>query len=114
MQLPRVQEMTDKSSIRRLFVNLGVQIKCHFGRMPFVLTKGGKLSLRFLGSFEVVQRVSPVVYKRELPIGLDNVHITSHVSMFEKFLDDVPATIVPIKDVPNNDGLHIIVESLRS
>jgi hypothetical protein len=58
--------------------------------------------------------MAPITYKLELPIGPDNVHDIFHESILTKFLDDVPATVVPIKDVPNNDGLHIIVESLRS
>ena len=43
--------------------------------------KKGKLSPRFIGSFEILERVGVVTYKIALPPNLATVHNVFHVSM---------------------------------
>nr|GFC16090.1 putative reverse transcriptase domain-containing protein [Tanacetum cinerariifolium] len=38
--------------------------------------KRGKLSLRYIGPFEIIKRIGPVVYKLELPEKLRGIHNT--------------------------------------
>ncbi|PHU21760.1 hypothetical protein BC332_06867 [Capsicum chinense] len=47
--------------------------------------KWGKLSLRYIRLFEILQCVSPVAYRLELPPSLSGVHPVFHVSMLKKF-----------------------------
>ena len=43
--------------------------------------KRGKLSPRFIGPFEVLERVGAVAHRLELPSSLSGVHEVFHVSM---------------------------------
>ena len=42
--------------------------------------KWGKLSSRYIGPFEVLERVGIVAYRLALPPGLSGVHAVFHVS----------------------------------
>ena len=50
--------------------------------------KKGKLSLRFIGPFEILSRVGEVAYKLALPPSLSVVHPVFHVSMLRKYIPD--------------------------
>ncbi|GKB88986.1 putative reverse transcriptase domain-containing protein [Tanacetum coccineum] len=50
--------------------------------------KRGKLNLRYIGPFKILERIGPVAYKLELPEELSNVHSTFHVSNIKKCLSD--------------------------
>ena len=46
--------------------------------------KRGKLSPRFVGPFEILERVSPIAYKLTLPPALEAVHNVFHASMLQR------------------------------
>ena len=46
--------------------------------------KRGKLSLRYIGPYEIVSKVGPVAYKLKLPPELSRIHDTFHVSMLRE------------------------------
>ena len=50
--------------------------------------KRGKLSPRYIGSFEVLERVGIVAYQLALPLSLSSVHDVFHVSMLRKYTPD--------------------------
>ena len=50
--------------------------------------KRGKLSLRFIGPFEVLERVGAVAYRLALPPSLSGVHEVFHVSMLWMYTPD--------------------------
>ena len=50
--------------------------------------KRGKLSPRYIGSYEIVRKVGDVAYRLELPPELANIHDTFHVSMLRKYIAD--------------------------
>ena len=50
--------------------------------------KKGKLALRFVGPFEVVQRIRELAYRLALPPQLSLVHDVFHVSMLRKYHPD--------------------------
>ncbi len=43
--------------------------------------KKGKLGPRFIGPYEVIERVGPIAYRLALPLELDKIHYVFHVSM---------------------------------
>ena len=58
--------------------------------------KKGKLSLRFLGPYEVLERIEPVAYPLALPPGLAKLHDVFHVSMLRKYRSD-GSHILPVQ-----------------
>ena len=50
--------------------------------------KQGKLSPRYIETFEVFERVSEVAYQLALPLSLLGVHAMFHVSMLRKYTPD--------------------------
>ena len=56
-------------------------------------SKHGKLSPRFIGPFEILERVGTVAYRLALPPSMSGVHEVFHVSMLRKYTQD-PAHVV--------------------
>ncbi|XP_056694933.1 uncharacterized protein [Spinacia oleracea] len=48
----------------------------------------GKLSPRYIGPYEILERVSEVAYRLALPTDLEKVHNVFHVSMLRKYVPD--------------------------
>ena len=48
----------------------------------------GKLSPRYIGPFEILERVGEVAYRLALPPALDGVHNVFHVSQLRKYVKD--------------------------
>ena len=55
--------------------------------------KRGKLSPRFIGPFEILERVGVVAYRLDLPSNMSGVHEVFHVSILRKYTLD-PAHVV--------------------
>ena len=55
--------------------------------------KHGKLSLRFIGPFEILERIGFVAYRLALPPSMSTVHEVFHISMLRKYTPD-PAHVV--------------------
>jgi hypothetical protein len=49
---------------------------------------GGKLSPRFIGPFDIVERVGKVAYRLALPPALPRVHDVFHVSQLQRYVRD--------------------------
>ena len=60
--------------------------------------KRGKLNPRYVGPFEIVERVGPVAYRLNLPEELSGVHNVFHVSNLKKCLAD-ETLIVPQDEI---------------
>ncbi|GKF13990.1 hypothetical protein Tco_0055452, partial [Tanacetum coccineum] len=50
--------------------------------------KRGKLAPRYVGPFEILERIGLVAYRLRLPEKLSSVHDTFHVSNLKKYLAD--------------------------
>nr|GEX16923.1 putative reverse transcriptase domain, ribonuclease H-like domain, aspartic peptidase domain protein [Tanacetum cinerariifolium] len=78
----------------------------HFG-------KKGKLAPRFVGPFEIIEKVGPVAYRLDLPEELDGVHYTFHVTNIKKCLAD-PTLQVPRDEIRVDDKLNFLKSLWKS
>ena len=69
--------------------------------------KRGKLSLRFIGSFEILERVGTVAYRLALPPSMSGVHEVFHISMLRRYTPH-PAHIVDWGEIDvDTDGTSV-------
>ena len=47
--------------------------------------KNGKLSPRFIGPYEVIEKVGPMTYRLALSLELEKIHNVFHVSMLRRY-----------------------------
>ena len=52
------------------------------------MVKKHKLSRRFVGPFEIIERIGPVEYQLALPDSMTGVYDVFHVSMLRKYIRD--------------------------
>ncbi|KAL0537638.1 hypothetical protein IC582_026621 [Cucumis melo] len=64
----------------------------------------GKLSPRFVGPFEILERIGPVAYRLALPPSLSTVHDVFHVSMLRKYMPD-PSHVVDYEPLEIDENL---------
>ncbi|GJX05875.1 putative reverse transcriptase domain-containing protein [Tanacetum coccineum] len=67
----------------------------------------GKLTPRFVGPFEIIEKVGPVAYRSDLPEELNGVHDTFHVSNLTKCLAD-PTLQVPLDEIRVDTWLNFV------
>ncbi|GJR34704.1 putative reverse transcriptase domain-containing protein [Tanacetum coccineum] len=98
-----VQETTEKiSQIKDRLKDKGVVC---FGKKV-------KLAPRFIGPFEVVEKVGLVAYRLDLPEELNGVHDTFHVSNLKKCLAD-PTLQVPLDKIRVDAKLNFVEEPVE-
>jgi hypothetical protein len=56
----------------------------------------GKLALRYIGPYPIIDKYGPTSYQLELPVKLSGVHNVFHVSQLKRCLN--PPTDVVIED----------------
>nr|KYP46506.1 Retrotransposable element Tf2 [Cajanus cajan] len=66
--------------------------------------KARKLTPRFVGPYQIVQRVVPVAYQLALPPSLSNLHDVFHVSQLRKYVHN-PSHVVELDDVQVKQNL---------
>ncbi|GJU63916.1 hypothetical protein Tco_1245751 [Tanacetum coccineum] len=69
------------------------------GRLAMHFGKKGKLAPRYIGPFEILERISPVAYRLRLPEEFIGVHDTFHVSNLKKCL--------------GNANLHVALNEIK-
>ncbi|GJT11312.1 putative reverse transcriptase domain-containing protein [Tanacetum coccineum] len=74
--------------------------------------KKGKLAPRFVGPFEIIEKVGPVDYRLDLPEKLNGVHDTFHVSNLKKCLVD-PTLKLPLDEIRVDDKLNFVEEPIE-
>ncbi|XP_057999120.1 uncharacterized protein LOC110672629 [Hevea brasiliensis] len=63
-----------------------------------------KLSPCFIGSYEILGRVSPLAYRLALPLEFDRIHNVFYVSMLRRYRLD-PSHILPLQSIEVSPGL---------
>ncbi|GJQ96390.1 putative reverse transcriptase domain-containing protein [Tanacetum coccineum] len=76
------------------------------------LRKKRKLAPRFVGPFEITERIGPVAYRLRLPEELNGVHDTFHVSNLKKCLAD-PTLQVPLDEIQVDAELNFVKEPME-
>ena len=66
--------------------------------------KRGKLSPRYIGPFEIVERIGHVAYRLDLPEELSRVHNVFHISMLCKYIPD-PSHVLETPEIELRDDL---------
>ncbi|GKB07063.1 putative reverse transcriptase domain-containing protein [Tanacetum coccineum] len=74
--------------------------------------KKGKLASRFVGPFEIIEKVGPVAYRLDFLKELNGVHDTFHVSNLKKCLAD-PTLQVPLDEIRVDAKLNFVEEPVE-
>ncbi|GJZ56780.1 hypothetical protein Tco_0612274 [Tanacetum coccineum] len=85
-------------SLREFSVGDYVLLKVSYWKGVVRFGKKGKLAPRFVGPFEIIEKVGPVAYRLDLPEELNGVHDTFHVLNLKKCLAD-PTLQVPLDEI---------------
>ena len=66
--------------------------------------KKGKLSPRFIGPYEVLERIGPMAYRLAIPLELAKLHDVFHVSMLRKYCYN-ESHILPVQEIQVQEDL---------
>ena len=66
--------------------------------------KRGKLNPRYIGPFEIVERIGPVAYRLDLSKEFSRVHNVFHISMLRKYIPD-PSHVLDTPEIELRDDL---------
>ncbi|XP_074314275.1 uncharacterized protein LOC141649484 [Silene latifolia] len=69
--------------------------------------KRGKSNQKFIGPYEISDRVGEVAYRFALPPALDRVHNVFHVSQLRKYISD-PSYVLEAKMIKLDDVLTYV------
>jgi hypothetical protein len=76
------------------------------------LEKKGKLSPRFIGPFEITQRIGRLAYKVALPLDLAGTHDVFHSSLLRKYITNLDV-IAEYELLGILEGLTYVEEPLK-
>jgi len=72
----------------------------------------GKLAPRYVGPFEILQKVGPVAYRLALPPALQGIHDVFHVSNLRRYTSD-PNHVIPYEPLQLKENLTYIEEPIK-
>nr|GEV34731.1 hypothetical protein [Tanacetum cinerariifolium] len=101
-----VQETTDK------VVLIKKKLKAARDHQKSYADNRRKLSSRYVGPFEILERINPVAYRLRLPEELSSVHDTFHVLNLNKCLRD-DNLHVPLDEIKIDKTLHFVEEPVE-
>nr|GEY71430.1 reverse transcriptase domain-containing protein [Tanacetum cinerariifolium] len=123
--LPRIDYLFDKLQGSQFFSKTNLrsgyhQLKVHEDDIPKTtfrtrvvrFGKREKLAPRFVGPFEIIEKLGPVAYRLDLPKELNGVHDTFHVSNLKKCLAD-PTLQVPLDEIRVDAKLNLVEEPVK-
>jgi hypothetical protein len=70
----------------------------------FRFGKKDKLSPRFIGPYEILERVGAVAYRLALPPNLSAIHLVFHVSMLRKYMSN-PSHVLEVHPIELRDDM---------
>ncbi|GAV89973.1 Chromo domain-containing protein [Cephalotus follicularis] len=66
--------------------------------------KKGKLSPRYIGPYEILERIGEVAYRLALPPSLSHVHNIFHVSLLRKYMAN-PSQVLRVEPIQVHEDL---------
>jgi hypothetical protein len=81
-----------------------VFLKVSLTKGVFRFGKKCKLSPRFIGPYEILERVGAVAYRLALPPNLSAIHPVFHVSMLRKYMSD-PSHVLEVHPIELRDDM---------
>ncbi|KAA3473400.1 Retrovirus-related Pol polyprotein from transposon 17.6 [Gossypium australe] len=72
----------------------------------------GKLSPRFIGPYEITERIGPIAYRLALPSELEKIHDVFHVSMLRRYRSD-PSHVISLTEVDIQPDMTYGEESVK-
>ena len=72
----------------------------------------GKLSPRYIGPYEIIERIGPLAYRLALPSELSRIHNVFHVSMLRRYRSD-PSHVIKDSEVEISENLSYVEEPIR-
>jgi hypothetical protein len=85
-------------------------VKLHKSLIKF--GRGDKISPRFMGPFEIMERKGPVAYQLALPDSLRHMHDVFHVSVLRHYIHD-PTHVIDMSYFQVYDEGTLMVEPIR-
>ncbi|GJW17730.1 putative reverse transcriptase domain-containing protein [Tanacetum coccineum] len=76
------------------------------------ILKKEKLAPRFVGPFEITERIGPIAYRLRLPKELNGIHDMFHVSNLKKCLAD-PTLQIPLDEIQVDARLNFVEEPVE-
>ena len=74
--------------------------------------KKGKLSPRYIGLYEIIEKIGPLAYRLALPPELSRIHNVFHVSMLRRYRSD-PSHVIKDSEVEISENLSYVEEPIR-
>ncbi|GKC65860.1 putative reverse transcriptase domain-containing protein [Tanacetum coccineum] len=109
--LEMVKETTDKVVLIRERIKAARDrvLKVSPWKGAVCFGKKGKLAPRYVGPFEILERIGPIAYRLRFPQEWSSVHDTIHVSNLEKCLADANLH-VSLEEIRVDKTLHFVEE----
>ncbi|MCI04888.1 hypothetical protein A2U01_0025936, partial [Trifolium medium] len=74
--------------------------------------KAKKLTSRFIGPYQILERIGKMAYRIALPPSLSNLHDVFHVSQLRKYIAE-PSHVIETDDIQVKDNLTVESIPLR-
>jgi hypothetical protein len=87
-----------------------LSVKLHKSSIKF--GKGDKLSPRFIGPFEIVEKKCPMAYQLALHVYLRHMHDVIHVSVLRHYVTD-PTNVIDMISLQVSDEGSLTAEPIR-
>ena len=71
-----------------------------------------KLNPRYIGPYEIIEKIGPLAYRLALPPELSRIHNIFHVSMLRRYQSN-PSHVIKDSEVETSENLSYVEEPIR-